>query len=70
MARSLSALEYSREEQAVDEQGIRNLLEAVVHRKMEWLDRAMELLTSVLETPMPRGTPHDEWMGNPSHPRR
>lgn len=61
---SLKAIEYSREAQAdeADECAIRNLLESVVCRRKGELERAKELLTLVLETPLPKGTPHDEWM--------
>ena len=62
---SLKAIEYGQdlENQGVDEQSIRWLLESVVYRRLGDLENARELLTKVIETPTPKGTPYDEWMG-------
>lgn len=62
---SLKAIEYGQdlENQGADEESIRWLLESVARRRLGDLENARELLTKVVETPTPKGTPHDEWMG-------
>jgi len=65
LADSLRAIEYGQnnESQAADEQVIRWLLESVAYRRLGQLEKTKELLNKVIETPTPRGAPHDEWMG-------
>ncbi|KAI5800121.1 outer membrane protein Iml2/Tetratricopeptide repeat protein 39 [Geopyxis carbonaria] len=61
---SLKALDYSKNEEDPDEQAIRWLLMAVVHRRMGKLQEAKSMLERVipLEKHSLTGLHHDEWM--------
>lgn len=64
LATSMANLEYGRaDDEDADEAAIRDVLLGIVYRRMGNLAKAKELIKKVIETPTPKGAPHDEWMG-------